>query len=673
MISVDGGDYVAETGKITLEPGQNDIVITVTAENETSIIDYALTLGVYTLEVEAGESDPVSVVANGTVSVPGSVESVTVTAPPALTGWIVEVEGNTDLGFGSNTVTVTYTSPENVEVLQTFTVFVGDADLSAGIDVGGETVEFTGLNGTVSLADSPASALVEVTPVDERSTFVVTGGTALNVGLNTITVVVTGADDKTRTYTITVIVIPSDKTDITGKVVNGEAISDDAEITEVPAGVIDIDIETEDVNATSVVTVVPTAGTFGGWATTTNGVITGSGFLTVTVVVTAEDGIAVGEPESFNILATKDFDVTSGSNPVTDTLRVGTYAKSTPATVAAWFPQGAKLNYKWLLDGVVIEGASTSRLLLTPEHYGEEVVVRPVVSQTVAGVTKSYIGQALDVSLGIIPLASVPGISGKPQLGNTLKVVTKKWTKDVELSIKWYVNNLPTDVEVEEFALNDDNVSEGNTVFARVTGTLPGYEDLSKDSAILRVLPGTLSITEKPTIAAGTDGYVVGETITIASGKASNLQADENIQWFRNGVLLPLETGKEYDISAADVSKKLTAVVTYSANNYADASITLKAGAIKVGTLEQPDVASIGEEGTTRLTATGGYVTTVTTSSVKYIWYRNGRAVLGQNTARYTLTSKDAGATISVRVTATYPGYKSTVTVTTGDDNHKVD
>jgi hypothetical protein len=572
-------------------------------------------------------------------------------------------------------VTITYTSPENVEVLQTFTVFVGDADLSAEIEIGGATVEFdaTGLNGTVSLEDSPASADVVVTPVDERSTSVVTGGDALNVGLNTITVVVTGADDKTRTYTITVTVIASDVTEITGKFVNGEAISEEGDFTEVPAGVIDIDIETEDVNATSVVTVAPTAETVGGWATTTNGVITGSGFLTVTVVVTAEDGIAVGDPETFNILATKDFDVTSGSNPVTDTLRVGTYAKSTPATVAAWFPQGAKLNYKWLLDGEVIDGASTSRLLLTPDHYGEEVVVRPVVSQTVAGVTKSYIGQALDVSLGIIPLASVPGISGKPQLGNTLKVATKKWTAEVELTISWYVDGQLSDVIGEEFVLNESNVNTGETVKARVTGELAGYETLYKESALLTVTPGTLRITEKPSIAAGANGYLVGEKITITSGKSSNLNADENIQWFRNGVALFNETDSEYEITAADVSKKLTAVVTYSLVNYADASITLKAGAIKVGTLDQPLAANIAEEGTTKLVATLGYDNTVTTSSVKYIWYRNGRAVLGQNTSSYTLTSKDAGATISVRVTATYPGYKSTVTVTTGEDNYKVD
>jgi len=674
-IVVDGGSYVAATNKITLEPGENTVLITVTGDDGSTSADYSLTLGAYALEVDwEGNAAPVSAVANGTVSVDGLVENVSVTATAPLNGWIAEVEGNDDLAFGSNTVTITFTSPENAVVVSTFTVFVGPADLSATVEVNGEAVVFNGLNGTVPLDEHPVSAVVVVETADPRATYDVTGGNTLNVGANSITVVVTGADGLTRRYNIIVSVTASTDTDISGKAVNGEPISEDADYTEVVAGVLTIDIDTVDVNATAAVTVAPTAGTFGGWATNTGGVITGSGYLTVTVVVTAEDGTTVGTAETFNILATKDFDVTSGSNPVTDTLRVGTYAKSTPSTVAAWFPQGAKLNYQWLLDDELISGASTSRLLLTPDHYGEDIMVRPVVSQTVSGVTKSYIGQALEVSRGIIPLASVPGIVGKPQLGNELKLVTKKWTAGVDLAYQWYVDGAPFDGATNEtFTVSEDNVNAGQVVKVRVTGSLDGYEDLYKDSASLTVTPGVIRITEKPTIAAGDKGYVVGETITITSGSSSNLDADENIQWYRNGVAIRNEVDKEYVVVPADLSKKLTAVVTYSAPNYSDASITLKAAAIKVGTLEQPDAALIAVDGATKLLAVLGYDNTVARSSVKYIWYRNGRAVLGQNTASYTLTAKDAGASIGVLVTATYPGYKATTTKTAVADLHQVD
>jgi uncharacterized metal-binding protein len=675
-ITVDGGTYNAAAGTITLDEGQTDVTVTVTGDDGDTTLDYVLTLGRYTLSVDwEGNDAAVSTIADGVVAVLGSVESVEVTAGAPFDNWLVEVEGDKGLDFGNNTVTVTYTSPENVEIVKTFTVFVGDADLTLStLSVGGEDVDLTGLTGTVSLEDHPQSAAVEVETTDARATFQVSGGNNLVVGnSNRVTVVVTGADDKTATYTITVIVLPSDVTDIDALTINGDVVSPDAEITEVDAGVLDLSVDTADSNATAVVTVAPTADSFGGWATSSNGVFTGSGYLTVSVVVTAEDGTPA-DAVTYNLLATKDFDVTSGSNPVTDTLRVGTYAKSTPTTVASWFPTGTKLSYQWLLNGDLISSQSTSRLLLTVEHYGTDNSVRPVVSGMVAGVKKTYVGQALDVSKGIIALASIPGLNGKPQLGNTLTAVPKKWSPDVVLAYQWYVNGQAFDgATTDSFVVSEANVNAGDSVKVAVIGTLEGYEDLTKFSAPVIVTPGVLRITQKPTISVD-NGYVTGSTITATEGATNYDEATVTFQWYRNGVAIAGEQGAEYTTVAADVAKKLTVVVSYAAANYSSVAITLKTPTIKVGTLDAPEVATIGlSQPGTKLIAFGGYVTTETTSSVKYIWYRNGRAVLGQNSAQYTLTSKDAGAAISVRVTAIYPGYKATVTVTTGDDNYQVD
>ena len=676
-ISVDNATYNAANGTITLDAGQNDLTITVTGDDGETTQDYMVTVGVYATTVDwEGNDAAVATTDNGLVNVPGSVEMVTVEATAPFDGWLVEVEGDKGLDFGNNTVTVTYTSPENVEIVKTFTVFVGDADLSLStLSVGGQDVDLTGLTGTVSLEDHPQSAAVEVETTDPRATFQVAGGNNLVVGnSNRVTVVVTGADDKTATYTITVIVLPSDVTDIDALTINGDVVSPDAELTEVDAGVLDLSVDTADSNATAVVTVAPTAGTFGGWVTSSNGVFAGSGYLTVSVVVTAEDGTTVADAVSYNLLATKDFDVTSGSNPVTDTLRVGTYAKSTPTTVAAWFPTGTKLSYQWLLNGDLISGQSTSRLLLTVDHFGTDNSVRPVVSGMVAGVKKTYVGQALDVSKGIIALASTPGLNGKPQLGNTLTAVPKKWSPDVELAYQWYVNGQAFDgATTETFVVSEANVNAGDSVKVAVIGTLEGYEDLTKFSSPVIVTPGVLRITEKPTISVD-NGYVTGSTITATEGATNYDEATATFQWYRNGVAIAGEQGAEYITVAADVAKKLTVVVSYDAANYSPVAITLKTPTIKVGTLDAPEVATIGLSQTgTKLIAFGGYVTSETTSSVKYIWYRNGRAVLGQNSTQYTLTSKDAGAAISVRVTATYPGYKATVTLTTGDDNYQVD
>lgn len=672
-VSVDGGAYNPSTGVVTLEPGQNELTISVTGDDKATTRDYTITVGVYALEVTwEGAADPTSATPGSTINVPGSIEAVDVTPTAPLSGWIAEVEVTTNLNFGNNTVYVTFTSDENVENVVTFTVFIGPADLSLStFTVNGEDVTLTGLAGRVELEAGTLSPEVEIETTDARSEFVVNAPAKLQAGHNALEVVVTGADDRTATYTVDVYVIPSDNTEIAAISINGHLLAEDAEITEVAAGTISIEVDTAYDAATVEVTVAPTTGTFGGWATATNGVVTGSGYLTASIVVTAEDGTK-GDAVLVNLVATKDLDVTSGSNPVTDTLRVGTYAKSTPATVAALFPTGAKVTYQWLADGEVLAGANTSRLLLVAEDLDREL--RPVVSATVAGVKKVYIGEALVVTKGIIALASVPGVNGKAQIGATLTAVPKKWAKDVELNYQWFVNGVPFDGATSEtFTLAEDDVNQGEVVKVRVTGTLEGYEDLYKDSASFTVIPGVLKITEKPTIAAA-DGYVTGSKISVEGGSVNYANADVDYQWFRNGVALLGETDAEYTTVAADVSKKLTVTVTYSAFNYSSVSITLKSATIKVGTLDAPDAANIAvNQAGNKLDAFGGYVETATTSSIKYIWYRNGRAVLGQNTSKYALTSKDAGAVITVRVTATYPGYMGTTTITTGDDAYRVE
>jgi hypothetical protein len=138
--------------------------------------------------------------------------------------------------------------------------------------------------------------------------------------------------------------------------------------------------------------------------------------------------------------------------------------------------------------------------------------------------------------------------------------------------------------------------------------------------------------------------------------------ATSEIQWLRNGVAINGETDLDYTITEADAAKKLSVIVTFSDYNFISVSATLKGQSVKLGTLTQPDDAQIALEAG-KLVAYGGYGVTATTK--KYIWYRDGRAVLGQNTSSYTLTSKDAGAKITVRVTATYKGYKPTVTINT--------
>ena len=667
-VSVDGGIYVPATGIITLDAGQTDLVITVTGDDKATTREYDISVGVIAIDVAwEGQTDAVSVVDGGRVSVPGSIDMVEVSATAPFDGWKAEVEGDKDLDFGDNTVTVSFTAPDNTVLLNTFTVFVGPADLSlTTFTVGEDDVTLTGLTGTLELPVHTFNPTITVETTDARSTFTVTGGTNLTLGNNTLVVVVTGADGNIATYTVNLVVPASENSDIDAITINGQVIDVDADMTELNAGSLNIAVDEADDYATSVITVTATKDTFGGSATATNGAFVGSGYLTVSVVVTAENGIAA-DPVSFNILASRDFDVMTGSNPPTDTLRVGTYAKSTVSTVSALFPANTKLSYQWLADGVVVANQSTSRFLLTVDDLEREV--RPVVSGMVNGVKMTYVGQKLEVTKGLIALYSTPAVQGKSEFGNTLKAIPKKWSTGVEFSFQWYVNGVAKAGAIgEEFDMNSANVHAGDKVKVAVTGTLDGYEDLTKTSAEVTVVPGTLRISEKPALSADAAGYVTGAVITATNGATNNATANVAFKWYRNGVAINGAVTASYTATTADFGNKLSLVVTYSADNFTGTSVTVRTPVIKAATLAAPTAVSISKVGT-KLVAVGGYSTGAQTSSIKYTWTRNGRVVLGQSSSQYTLTAKDAGATISVRVAAEYLGYKSTNTATEGAGN----
>ena len=669
--TVDGGTYVSATGIITLEPGQTDVTITVTGDDKSTTRDYVISIGVIGIEVEwEGSEAPVPAVDGSVITVPGSVDTVVVTPTAPFDGWVAEVEGDKDLDFGNNTVTISFTAPDNSVLLNTFTVFVGPADLSlATFTVGGEDVTLTGLTGRVELEPHTANPALEIEALDPRSTFTVTGGTNLNVGDNSLIVVLTGADGRTATYTVNVFVVASDVSDIEAIAINGHVVDVDAELTELDAGSLNIEVDTADVGATVVVTIAATADTFGGSATGSNGVFVASGYLTVSVVVTAENGVAA-DPVTFNILASRDFDVMTGSNPPTDTLRVGTYAKSTVGTVSALFPAGTKLSYQWLADGALLPNQNTSRLLLTADDLEREL--RPVVSGMVNGVKKTFVGQKLEVTKGLIALSSTPAIQGKPDFGSTLKAIPKKWGTGVEFGYQWFVNGVAKPGAIgEEFEMNSTNVSASDRVSVAVTGTLEGYEDLTKTSSEVTVIAGTLRVTEKPVVTADASGFVTGATLTVSNGSTNNSGAAVAIQWYRGASAIQGAVSSSYTATTADFGGKLTVVVTYSAANFTGTATTVRTPAIKAATLAAPAAVTIERSGT-RLTAVGGYSLGAPTSSIKYSWTRNGRVVLGQSSSSYTLTAKDSGAVISVRVAATYLGYKPTDVVSTEADKYQV-
>jgi len=377
-----------------------------------------------------------------------------------------------------------------------------------------------------------------------------------------------------------------------------------------------------------------------------------SGLTTITVTVTAQDGDTT-ETREIEVLASTELEIVAGSVPTDGTIRVGTYAKLTKDQFA-----GSKVVYQWLKDGEAIDGATAYRYLLTADDFGH--VIRAKVVSTTAGVAKTLISKPVEFEAGIIKKAPTPGVKGKAVVGSTLTAVARTWTTDVELAYQWYADGSAIDGATDETfeitpALVDAAVSVG------VTGTLAGYATVEKLSAELTVKPGTIRFTTKPSISGQA---LVGDVLEVDPGSLST-EAEVTYVWSRNGEEID-NTEATYTLTPEDYLKRISVKVVANAEGYNEAFATVKTRAVKAGTFTDvptPVISGDAVVGETLTVDLGGDYPEGTT--FKYVWSRDFKVISGA-TEELTLTKRDLGKTIRVRVIATIPGYKSTSVLAEG-------
>ena len=664
-IVVSGASYDSVSGALALTPGVNEITVEVTGHDGQTTADYVFTVLKATFSVEyqgkyEGSTSPITVTDGSSITVAAKTTDITVDVS-GFEATTVEIEGDKNLELGANQVYVEVTTSEGYVVLSTFTVTVPKVTtVLSNFMVNDQDVLLTGTTGTLTLEEGTTSVDVVVEAFDEESTYVITGDTGLVLGnSNRLVVAVTSSDGDLVTYTVTLVVPASANVAYEKISINGVEFNNE-ELLEVDSGVVDIQVDTEQADATVAVTGAQTAESIGGNVSITGGVITASGFVTLSVVVTAQDGITKSEPVEINLLASTDLGMFNGSNVADDEIRVGTFAKINEVTTKSNFAPNAKLLYKWTVDGVTDTSSSTTRLLLRPDHVDTEI--RAVVTSGANATLKTIIGKTFVVALGIIKKAPTPSVLGKSAIGLNLKAITKSWSEGVETSYKWYVNYEDAESEAvgtdDEFLLTNE-LTVGDIITLGVVGTLDGYETVEKFSAPLTVTIGSIKITTKPTLAAD-PGFITGATITANPGEANVEDAEATFEWFRNGALIADATDAEYTLVGADFNKKVSVKVTYALDGYTSTALTVKSPTIKVAALEEVGAPSITKTGNV-LTAVDGFSTDAPTTSVQYIWYRNGRAVTDVKTRTYTLKSKDVrGTKFTVRVVGNYLGYVST-------------
>ncbi|MDR0416218.1 MAG: hypothetical protein LBH76_02660, partial [Propionibacteriaceae bacterium] len=164
--------------------------------------------------------------------------------------------------------------------------------------------------------------------------------------------------------------------------------------------------------------------------------------------------------------------------------------------------------------------------------------------------------------------------------------------------------------------------------------------------------------------AVATTTTKVGQSVCVWSlvgGLKSVADGDtvtRSYQWRRDGAAIPGATSVHYAPTAGDLGHSITAQVTASAPGYTSAvdtspALTVQAGQITITSLvlaESPDPAKL-------------YKLTYSVrpdATLAWQWLRDGTPIPGATSDDYRPTAADDGHDLSVRLTATAPGYEPT-------------
>lgn len=374
--------------------------------------------------------------------------------------------------------------------------------------------------------------------------------------------------------------------------------------------------------------------------------------------------------------AAKNYSIQSSSKPVvTGTAKVG--QQLTADTSGMTFStvdgplESVTHGYQWLREGKAIAGADAATYTLTSADYQKKIAVRVTTSKA-GWVSKVTTSAARTISQkGTIGTSSpsVEMLKTIDDAGFTLSASPVGITEpDVTYSYQWYRVNRTT----------QKSAAIKGATKATYRPKASDYPYLLKVKVTVKKKNySTVSFTAEPRdyslriTEAKIDHAVirVGDTIVAAfhrfrvqqsNGEFMTLlgsSVDATYSWYRGSKKVAGPTDDDYDVVAADLGKRLHFRVSAAYTGYLPLVAGKSSASVKVlkplltetlePTLTQSGLVLSVEPGTTEPAWT----------SVKYQWYRDGKAVKGKTKSTYTLSAADHGKNITVALTYKRAGY----------------
>lgn len=346
--------------------------------------------------------------------------------------------------------------------------------------------------------------------------------------------------------------------------------------------------------------------------------------------------------------------------------------EATPAGLAAatrGWPDGTRFEYRWTRvstpgsAGSPIPGAVGSTYAPTAADAGVGIRVR--VTARVPGFAAPTL-RAASVADVALRATGTLALSGSATVGGAVRVRDDRvFSTGAAPSVaathrvEWLRDGAPIPGAVGESYL-PTLADLGRALTARVTSSSAAAAGVvAATTPAVRIAPGSLPGGRAlPTVSAAPSRVL---TAVPAAEGPERTGVTLSYAWQRDGRAIAGATGRTLTLRAGDSGRGITVVVRYSRPGFATVALESLPADLALRAAAAPTI-----EGAARVRSvlavtlpefvTGSPATTVVPERTSIQWLRNGVAIRGATRATYRLTAADAGARISVSVTATAPG-----------------
>jgi len=342
--------------------------------------------------------------------------------------------------------------------------------------------------------------------------------------------------------------------------------------------------------------------------------------------------------------------VVSGSGP----FLVGRFVT---ASTNVFNPSATSFSYEWLRNSTDIVGTG-AQYQLTDDDAGQEITV--TVTGHLTNYTDDHAISDPITPVGVFSVTPRPTISGTTAVGGILTADPGTWTSTpTDFEYQWFRDSVAINTQIAStYTVAPADI--GTQLSVRVTATRTGFDDANQTSlSTSSIIKGDFSSVG--TVSILRDGTDVGDTFTADASGWVPSQDSFSYQWRRGGANISGATEATYDLQDIDrgyaITVRATAVRSgYNSSSSVSSSVSIPRGSFVVDVapaITDPNSGTQFAVGHTLTSSTGTFSPAPETAT--YQWYRNGNPISGATAQTYRLVTADAGAPITVTVTAAHP------------------